>query len=191
MPLTTRLLALRGEVPVSPLLRDCLRAIIECFGDRLDDIDLNDRMAVYEGRNSIYLQALAYPEELYQILVDTVERHHCDRGIDPTPALQTLALDRALCPRRGGEQTLHCEFNFDAASSFKALSSMEQPDCPEKSAAVNDRHNGRNWQLTVQHPGGIGEILFVADGGSWLQGVISPAANGPNANESVLHYSPQ
>jgi len=191
MPLTTRLLALRGEVPVSPLLRDCLRAIIEHFRDALDEIDLNDRMSVYEGRNSIYLQALARPEELYQILFDTVEKHHRDRGADPTPALQSLALDRALCPRRGGEQTLHCEFNFDAVSSFKALSSMEQPNYPEKSTAVNGKHNGSNWQLTIEHPGGVGEILFVADGGSWLQGVIVPGSVGQSANESVLHYSPQ
>ncbi len=199
MPLTTRLLALRREVPVSPLLRDCLRAIIEGFSDALVEIDLNDRMSIYEGRNSIYLQALAQPEKLYRILVDTVEKHHRNCQIDPTPALQTLALDRALCPRRGAEHTLHCEFNFDAASSFRALSSMEQPNDPEKSAAINGSNNaasngskdGNNWRLTVEHPGGVGDILFDADGGSWLQGVIAPVSGAQNASEPVLHYSPQ
>ncbi|MBE9537501.1 MAG: radical SAM protein, partial [Proteobacteria bacterium] len=198
LPLTTRLLALRGEVPVSPLLRDCLRSIIQHFGGRLDNIDPNDRMSIYEGRNCIYLLALAHLDELYEILFDVVQRHHTERDIDPTPALQTLALDRALCPRTGSEHTLQCEFNFDAGSTFDALSAMEQPTGPDSLAAKKD---GKRWQLTIKHPGGVGDILLVADGGSWLCGKISdgslPAAlsatkmPASNATEPALHYSPQ
>jgi hypothetical protein len=192
MPLTVRLLALRGDVAVSPLLRDALRDIIHRFRDRLDEIDLDDRMSVYEGRNSIYLMALAHPQELYDVLFDVVQRHHHKLGLDPGPALQTLALDRALCPRTGSPQTLHCEFNFDAQSSFDALSAMEQLENPNREFAEDEC-----WQLSIKHPGGVGDILLVADGGSWLRGVISPRERGPElmagslANEPGLHYSPQ
>jgi len=175
MPLTTRLLALQGKVPVSPLLRDCLRAVIERFRERLHDIDHTDRMSVYEGRNSIYLLALANPAELYETLFDVLHKHHNDLGVDPGAALQTLALDRALCPRTGAGQTLHCDFDFDAPALFQALSSMELPGTSQSSR--------ESWPLTIKHPGGIGEILFVADGGSWLKGVISEHADEP----ALLH----
>lgn len=178
MPLTTRLLALRAEVAVSPFFRDCLRAIISHFRDRIEGIDLADRMSIYEGRNTIYLLALAHREELFEILFDVVQKHHKALNLDPTPALQTLALDAALCPRTGGEQTLHCHFDFDASATFHALSAMELPKQAERPR--------KDIQLTIKHPGGIGEILFVADGGSWLKGVIDSSAS-----ETSLYYSPQ
>ena len=178
MPLTTRLLALRAQVAVSPLLRDCLRAIISHFRDHIEGINLDDRMSVYEGRNSIYLLALTHREELFEILFDVVQQHHKVLNLDPTAALQTLALDAALCPRSGGEQTLHCHFDFDAAATIKALSAMELAEHTDKPE--------EDVQLTIKHPGGIGEILFVADGGSWLKGVIDSSAS-----ETALHYSPQ
>jgi len=188
LPLTTRLLALRGEVPVSPFLRDCLRSIIRHFGDRLEDINLQDRMSVYEGRNSIYLLVLAHLDELYEVLFDVIQRHHSELDLNPAAALQTLALDRALCPRTGSGKTLHFDFDFDARSAFDALSSMEQPTYPDQ---ASEKIEHRHWPLTVKHPGGIGDILFVADGGSWLQGEISPGDLGSSANQPALHYSPQ
>jgi len=186
MPLATRLLALRGAVPVSPLLRECLRAIINRFRDRLAAIDLDDRMAIYEGRNRIYLLILAHRQELYETLHEVVECHHAELNVDPTAVLQTLALDRALCPRPGGEHTVHCEFNFDAASSFNALSSMEQPQTLDSTESSD-----KSWQLVIEHPGGVGDILFDADGGSWLQGVIASSANRPPAEGPVPGYLPQ
>ena len=186
MPLATRLLALRGAVPVSPLLRDCLRAIINRFRDRLAAIDLDDRMAIYEGRNRIYLLILAHRQELYETLHEVVECHHAELNVDPTAVLQTLALDRALCPRPGGEHTVHCEFNFDAASSFNALSSMEQPQTLDSTESSD-----KSWQLVIEHPGGVGDILLDADGGSWLQGVIASSANRPPAEGPVPGYLPQ
>jgi len=186
MPLATRLLALRGAVPVSPLLRDCLRAIINRFRDRLAAIDLDDRMAIYEGRNRIYLLILAHRQELYETLHEVVECHHAELNVDPTAVLQTLALDRALCPRPGGEHTVHCEFNFDAASSFNALSSMEQPQTLDSTESSD-----KSWQLVIEHPGGVGDILFDADGGSWLQGVIASSANRPPAEGPVPGYLPR
>jgi hypothetical protein len=119
-----------------------------------------------------------------------VRRHHSDRGLDPAPALQALTLDRALCPRTGSEHTLHCEFSFDAASSFHALSAMEQPASMGKGGATQER-----WQLRVKHPGGVGDMLLVADGGSWLAGTIGPDTMSPDvlatsaASAPVPHHS--
>ena len=164
MPLTTRLLALRAEVPVSPLLRDILRALIAQLQNQLQDLDLQDRMSFYEGRNAIYLAALADPDNLYKTIANTLQRHHTEQGVDAQLTLQVLQLDRALCPRVGGEHALRETFDFNAQATFQALAAMELPaDTAELSG---------DWTVDIQHPGGVGEILHVADGGSWLRGVI-------------------
>jgi len=164
MPLTTRLLALGGEVPVSPLFRDILRTLITQLQAELGDLDLADRMSVYEGRNQIYLSALAHREILYRVIAIALERHYLAHGADPRPALRVLQLDQALCPRKGGEHTLRETFSFDAQAIDRALSAMELP-------LQSDAATG-NWTLDIHHPGGVGEILHVADGGSWLRGTI-------------------
>jgi hypothetical protein len=164
MPLTTRLLALEGEVPVSPLFRDILRALIAQLKTELTGLDLTDRMSVYEGRNQIYLTALAHMNTLYRTITTTVERHFLAHGADPRPALQVLQLDRALCPRTGSEITLHESFSFNARATFQALAAMELPE-----PGLLTTGGGT---VEIHHPGGIGEILHVADGGSWLRGII-------------------
>ena len=161
MPLTTRLLALSGEVPVSPLLRSILRQLLAAFESELPDLDAEDRLAVYEARDHIFLTALSSRRRLYRVIADTLERHYADHDADPAAALRTLQLDRALCPRSGSETVLERHFDFDAAQTYRALSSMALP-------AI-----GHFKQiLRIRHPGGLGEILHVADGGSWLRGMI-------------------
>ncbi len=162
MPLTTRLLALGGEVPVSPLLREMLRALVGLAAPALPGIALHDRMTVYEQRDPIYLAVLARHDALYRTLADILEQHCRAHGLDPGAALQALQLDAALCPREGDEQTLLAEFNFDAEAVFRALSAMELP--PAITAAA--------VRLRIRHPGGVGDILQGADGGSWLAGNI-------------------
>ncbi|MEQ8801777.1 MAG: hypothetical protein RLP45_07040, partial [Haliea sp.] len=168
MPLTTRLLALQGEVPVSPLLRECLRALVDSLRTTLVDLDPDDRMSLYENRNAIYLAALADREQLYrvlaQVLADHCQRHHGDVAM----ALQVLALDAALCPRSGGEQYLVASFTYRADRVCSALSAMDLP-------APADLAAGR-CTLRIHHPGGVGDILRDADGGSWLRGVIAEVA---------------
>jgi hypothetical protein len=163
MPLTTRLLALAGEVPVSPLLRDILRGILNRFEDRLEGLDTADRMSVYEDRDRIYLAALGDRESLYRGIALALERHHLQLGADPRPALQILQLDRALCPRGGAEHGIRERFDFDARGAHQALAAMEMPSVTSAAGAQ---------VLDIHHPGGLGEILQVADGGSWLRGVI-------------------
>jgi hypothetical protein len=164
MPLTTRLLALNKEVPVSPLLRDILRKLLHRLQSEFPEMDRENRMAIYESRDDIYLKALAQREKLYQTIASTLEEHHLACGADPRPALRILQLDKALSPRIGGEHSLEQDFKFNARAAFHALSAMELP----ATTAENDRHQ----TLEIHHPGGVGEILHVADGGSWLRGII-------------------
>jgi hypothetical protein len=175
MPLTTRLLALRGEVPVSPLLRAVLRALLDQLASQLPDLESADRMAVYEQRDRIYLAALAQREQLYRNVATVLERHCRSHDHDPREALQALQIDAALCPREGGEITLREQFNFDAARLHRALGSMELPPI----APLEDAP----CQLDIFHPGGVGDILLSADGGSWLSGII--VNPGPTAAQSA------
>ncbi len=161
MPLTTRLLALRGEVPVSPLLRDVLRDIIALLENELQHLDLSQRMTVYEERNTLYLQALSQRDALYRTISGVIERHSQALGQDPGSALQTLQLDRALCPRSGAEHRLVENFDFNARAVYDALAAMTLPDTDHRACT-----------LEIDHPGGLGDILHDADGGSWLRGVI-------------------
>jgi radical SAM superfamily enzyme YgiQ (UPF0313 family) len=177
MPLTTRFLALRREVPVSPLLRNILRDLLLAFRGELPGLDTADRMAVYEARDRIFLASLASRSILYGVIGNALERHLIDHGVDPLPALRTLQLDRALCPRSGGEHVLERDFDFDAAGTYRALSSMALPACH------GPRSSGQ--RLQIRHPGGLGEILQVADGGSWLRGVIEGLPEIPSDIEYV------
>ena len=168
MPLTTRLLALRQAVPVSPLLRAVLRALLEQLARHVPDLDGADRMAVYEQRDRIYLAALSRREQLYRTAAEVLEQHCRDHGQDPREALQALQIDAALCPREGGEITLQEQFGFDAVGLHRALASMELPP----PAPLDDRP----CLLDIFHPGGVGDILLGADGGSWLSGsIVNPA----------------
>ncbi len=162
LPLTTRLLALRGEVPVSPLLRTILRSILRTFSTEIGELSEQDRMAIYEGRNRIYLAVLADRTRLYSMIEQVIRDHHYQLGVDPTDALQVLRLDAALCPRTGNERVEQMSLDFDAQTLFESLAAMELPH-ELKSSSV---------ELTVRHPAGVGEILHDADGGSWLRGVI-------------------
>ena len=168
MPLTTRYLALQAKVPVSALLRAVLRALIDCFGPALADFDGTDRMQVYESRNRLYLHALSEPALMHQVIGNTVlgwlEKHGAD-GALRRRGRQLLELDALLCPRMGTESLELARLDFDADAVWSSLSAMDLP--PE------DKFSGGPMDFYIQHPGGVGEILFDADGGSWLRGKIT------------------
>jgi hypothetical protein len=177
MPLTTRLMALNREVPVSPLFRDILRQLTQRMRGNFPQLDIADRMAVYEARDSIYLAALGQREQLYRIIEQALVAHYRAHDADPSAALKVLQLDQALCPREGDEQRCEEQFQFDASAVHGALAAMELPG-----EALAD---GAAQILEIQHPGGVGEILKVADGGSWAAGSIltQAAASPPGASE--------
>jgi hypothetical protein len=167
MPLTTRWLALRGEVPVSPLLRNILRALLDTFGEKLADFDATDRMQVYERRDELYLAALAEPERCFQKIseaLDTWMQQHTNDATLGLDAQRLLALDAGLCPRMGTETVASAEFDFDAVTACQKLGAMELP--------TQECFAAGSQELQIQHPGGVGEILMVADGGSWLRGEL-------------------
>jgi Radical SAM superfamily len=182
MPLTTRLLALRGEAPVSPLFREVLRAIIaELQGmGQLASLDASDRMAVYEQRDAVYLAALAEPAKLYPLIEQVLQSHLSQYGVDPAEALRTLALDRALAPRYGEEHQLEITLDRGARELHDALHAMELPDYSVRQETAHT--------LQIRHPGGLGEILQVADGGSWLRGVVSRWLPPVSDSESAVQY---
>jgi hypothetical protein len=168
MPLTTRYLAMTGQVPVSPLLREVMRALLAAYARELPGIDFTDRMAIYENRDRIYLTVLRDRDKLYACIADTLAGHFAAHGADAKDALKVLALDAALCPRYGHEASVQATFSYDAHGAFTALAAMEIP-------SLGDTHQPCN--VTIHHPGGVGEILEVADGGSWLRGVIEYSSN--------------
>ena len=178
MPLTTRLLALQGEVPVSPLLRAVLRAILAAFSEQLVDLDGDDRMAVYEDRNRVYLAALSDPAKLYRVIEQTLRDFHLDLGVDPGNAVLALSLDAALCPRTGSERVEVFSLDFDAMALHDALAAMELPSYVEAAPV----------ELSVRHPAGVGEILHDADGGSWLRGVIEGQRERGAQDASALRF---
>ncbi len=180
MPLTTRMLALRGEVPVSPLFRHILRALLARFQPELPRLDPADRIAVYEQRDRVYLCALAHREALFHTIAASLEEHFLAHGADPRPALQVLQLDRALCPRMGTEHSITETFSFDARSLHDQLAGMDMPTV--------DQDADRQWSLDIHHPGGVGEILHVADGGSWLRGVILEDTGQGRDNTSAVQF---
>ncbi len=140
MPLTTRLLALENRIPVSPLLRAVLRHLTRALQSLLPDLDIDDRMAVYEARDRIYLAALSRREQLYQLIRAVLAEHLAAHGDDPRRALQILGLDQALCPREGSEHCLRERFDFDAAGAHRALSAMRLP--PSRPAGSSTSPSG-------------------------------------------------
>ncbi|MFK7975948.1 MAG: radical SAM protein [Halioglobus sp.] len=177
MPLTTRLLALHGATAVSELFREILRELTKQLGASLPALDINDRMSVYEQRDQLYLAAIANEQLVYHEIARILERRLAEDPLVLHDALRTLKLDQALCPRAGNEHEFTEVFDFDAQSVYDSLSAMELPDLTESTL--------HSFEVQIRQPGGVGDILTVADGGSWLRGVILSATkiNGSIQND--------
>jgi hypothetical protein len=167
MPLTTRLLAMQADVPATPLLREILRALLHHYRSDLHDIDLDDRMAIYESRAQLYLLFLAQRQQTFACIERTLRqwllRHRIDNAVI-SKTINVLHLDHACCPREGKAHILQQQFNFDADSAARKLLSMELP--------TTDDFVLQQQVLVIEQPGGIGEVLKSPDGGSWIKGNI-------------------
>ncbi|MFT4572429.1 MAG: hypothetical protein ACI91F_003331 [Candidatus Binatia bacterium] len=167
MPLTIRYLALDGSVPVSALLRAVLRELTVEFATDLPDLDLTDRMNVYENRAPLYVAMLRDEVRLFSVIRRVVTAWLEDHGDDGGLLERTLAvleLDRGFCPRVGDGVTEDIGFDFAADQAEHALGRMELPE----PAALE----GGSSTLRVKHPGHVGEVLQDPDGGSWMRGQI-------------------
>ncbi len=166
LPLTVRFLALEGSVPVSPLLRRLLRALLTHYAEALPALDVDDRMGVYEGRSSLYLHSLSETEGTYALIRRELLAWLKQQGASAAlteQLLNVLELDRALSPRSGQRQQQWQSFAFDASAYLQRLEAMELPP-----AGGSDEPS----ELLIETPGGVGEILKDPDGGSWLKGKV-------------------
>ena len=167
IPLTTRFLALQGDIPVSPLLRHILRAVIDAFQAELPDYDLGDRMISYENRDKIYLHILEQFEACYEVIetaiFDWLKQHLASIELIDQVS-KTLQLDQAFCPRYGEKVIFSQHFGFDVEAVTKALDAMELP--------ASQDFQGNNCQQRIEVPGGVGVFLKDPDGGSWMRGQL-------------------
>jgi hypothetical protein len=169
LPLSIRYLALQDNITTAPLLRKLLRAVCAEYQDELNDIDLSDRMVVYENRARLYTAILQNPEALYTLLRQQVftylDAANCTQHRDAIANI--IDLDQALSPRVGGPTETEYSFNFDVISSKTALDCLSLP-APEDLSPKAQR-------FKVKSPGGVGTILKDPDGGGWLRGeILSP-----------------
>jgi radical SAM superfamily enzyme YgiQ (UPF0313 family) len=167
LPKTIRYLALIGDIPVSALLRQVLKTLLEKFYSQIPNINKQDKISIYENRNDLYLALLTALPTCYELIVSTIEKSLIVRGIKPIiidNTLKLIDLDHACCPRTGNRHTLVQNFNFDAIAVSKALDAME---IPQQKTFVS-----QGQSIDIDHPGGVGTLLIDADGGSWMKGKI-------------------
>jgi hypothetical protein len=181
LPLTTRMLALDGTVPVSPLLRAVLRALVARFADLLPGLDPNDRMANYERRAEMYLRTLERMPEAYVVCAEAVDAWLVQHGASAALRDRTqkvLCIDEAFCPRVGPAHALSRRFDFAADRVEHHLLRMELP--PE------DAYGRAPTTLHIHHPACVGEVLKNPDGGSWMRGQMQKVQREPALTEAVL-----
>jgi hypothetical protein len=167
MPFAGRVLALDGRVPVSPLLREVLRALVEAFATEVAELDPADRMSVYEHRDELYLAVLAGRERAFSLMRAVIERWltlHQAAGDLCSQVSAALLLDEAFCPRPGPSHEMRARFAFDARAVADALERM--------SLAPGEAFARGGTTLRIRHPGGVGEVLSTPDGGRWMRGRI-------------------
>lgn len=167
IPLTSRFLALQGDIPVSPLMRHILRALINAFQSELPEVDLSDRMVSYENRDQLYLTLLKQFEACYEVIETAIfewlkEYKACPELIEQVS--KVLQLDQVFCPRYGEKSLIKRHFDFDLSAIVKALEAMELP-------TSNDFHDNPG-QHRIEVPGGVGTFLKDPDGGSWMRGQL-------------------
>lgn len=185
IPLTIRYLALQASIPASPLLRAVLRGLIDGVREQLPDLDLDDRMTVYENRDQLFLVILKELEQCYTIIEAVIfswlqDYQASAETIDAVAKI--LLLDHAFCPRYGTQQQFELALEFDGKAVCQQLDAMEVP------ASV--LFHSPAQPLVVSTPGGVGEFLTSADGGSWVKGEIVGARPAKSAIELTPELSP-
>ncbi|CAA0089747.1 Hopanoid C-2 methylase [Zhongshania aliphaticivorans] len=165
IPLAIRFLALHSEITTAPLLRELLRIVCAEYQADMPDINLQDRMTVYEHRATLFTTILQEPERLYSHLEQGVLNHlkRTNNRQLITATKQILAIDHALSPRCGEASEINYEFSFDAISCKTALDCLSIP-------SSDDLKTSNRQTVAVKCPGGLGTILKDPDGGAWLRG---------------------
>lgn len=167
LPRTMRFLALSGVPGISALLRQILTKLLEQYGNETNEINTENKIAVYEHRNTLYLSLLHSANMTYQIITSTLLHQLGKLKLKKklvADILKLIELDRACCPRAGDKHSINKSFEFNARQVAEALDAMRLPN-----ALAFGKHQ---QTLRIDHPGGLGSVLTDADGGSWIKGNI-------------------
>jgi len=82
-----------GITPDVSEFRSALRSIAETFQAKLPQLDLQDRMSVYENRDQLYTTALAQPEALYRALSASLSEWLTRHGADHAVVVSSVGAD--------------------------------------------------------------------------------------------------
>lgn len=164
LPLTLRYLALSGRVPVAPMMRVILTELVHHYATRLPTLDLSNKMAIYEQREELFVLILQNHAEIYALFARMVgewlARHH-QLALLPI-VKKVMELDALYSPKTGATRTEQHRVGFDAAAVMDTLESMELP--------VDSLFLPLNTTVTIDIPGGVGDIINDPDGGVWVHG---------------------
>lgn len=169
LPLTLRYLALSESAPVSGMMRAILSALCEEFARELPQLDVRDRMGVYELREELFVTVHTHAARAYDCVERTVmswlaEHHGSGAALSALRqrVRAVLQLDRALAPHIGPTRDMIAQFDFDAHAVLDALEGMELP--------ADDLFEAQNTTMHIHIPGGVGDIIKDPDGGVWVHG---------------------
>lgn len=192
LPLTIRYLALEASIPASPLMRTILKKLLEHYGHIITDSPVNamtiyDKLRIYENRAELYVALFDDIAMTFRLIGTAIhawlETHGADHKLRERVDL-LLALDMALCPRRGEPSVEFHAIPGDAAAIIKTLEAMDLPS--------TNVFEGEST-LRVAYPGGVGTVLKDPDGGSWMRGdwaVVGNPATIPSAsNVDVISFA--
>jgi len=167
LPLTLRYLALTGAVPVAGMMRAILTELCAEFANDIPDLDVNDRMRVYELREELFVTLFSHPDRTYRcaerVAMQWLEAHLGRQHVLAEWQHRVrcmLALDKAFAPRTGATRTTAMDFSFDANAVMDCLEGMELP--------ADALFNAFPTTLGVHIPGGVGDIIRDPDGGVWI-----------------------
>jgi tRNA A37 methylthiotransferase MiaB len=131
IPLTTRYMAIGGEVSASAILLSVIHRLIEHFRHHFPALAEADMSEVFEKREFLYRWLLQKGNEAFSLIADTILGELRARGQSQLiPNIErVLRLDCALRPvsRTVEERRTNVEFDFDALGAYEALESMELP----------------------------------------------------------------
>ena len=110
------MLALHGIEKVGTTLGETLRLVLDFLIKHLlaelpETINWEDRMAVYENRDLLYLTILEHRTKCFELLHSSLETllPNCDMNL--IDHLQkTLMIDEMFCPRSGQQHNLDIRF---------------------------------------------------------------------------------
>jgi hypothetical protein len=170
-------------------MRAILKKLLEHYGDIITSSPVNDltvyeKLKIYENRAELYVALFDDIERTFTIIREAVHgwlgSHGAEPGLYGRVDLM-LALDMALCPRKGNPSS---EFHQFEGNAEAIICSMEAMDLPDLS------HFSGHSCLKVDYPGGVGTVLKDPDGGSWMRGNWTSVKSGERTGDIVRILEP-